>query len=466
MRAQRIGPRRLATAESVTDLDPVIRALQLALDRELADPRISWCVALSGGLDSTVLLHALAGLRRCTLQGPLRAIHVNHQLHPAAGEWAVRCGALCRRIGVPLEIRLVEVDLRSGEGPEAAARRARYAAFRQCIGPGEQLLTAHHMDDQAETILLNLLRGSGVSGLAGIPEAMPLGAGLVRRPLLGLPRARLLEYARVHCLDWVEDPANRDERMDRNYLRSIVLPALRRRWPAAAPVLARSARLCGEAAGLLVELAQRDAYRVVKRGRIELPALRRLSAARQRNLLRQLCRRELGSAPGEARLRTGLSQLLDAGSDRAPALVWPGGEIRRYRDRLYLLPPDWDVDRPAPAEPVRPGRVLELGPGHGRLRLTRVHTGGIAAELAVAGLTVRFRVGGEKIRPLGAAHHRKLKTLLQEHGVVPWMRGRLPLLYAGERLAAIADIWVAAECAAPVGQSGYRVRWDQHAAVR
>jgi tRNA(Ile)-lysidine synthase len=446
-------------------MDLLGATLRQALGENLADPARTWWVALSGGLDSSVLLHALACMRPGDLRGTLRAVHVDHQLQAGSAEWAAACRAFCASLAVPLEIRVVEVDLRRGEGVEAAARRARYAALQGCLSAGDHLLTAHHRDDQAETLLLNLLRGSGVAGLGGIPAEAGLGGVTVHRPLLALPRTALLDYARRHGLSWIEDPANRDERMDRNYLRRIVLPALVQRWPAAHVSVARSAGLCAEAATLLADLAARDLGAVMRRGQVLVPALRSLPDPRQRNLLRQLCRQAFGSVPNEARLREGLAQLLRAAADRSPIMVWPGGEIRRYRDRLYLLPTGWNRQQDALRGVLQPGAALDLGAPRGRLRLVSAKTGGIAAALLRAGLQVRFRQGGERLRPAGQAHHRELKTLLQERGVVPWMREHVPLLVAGERIVAVADLWVAAEYAAPAGEPAYRVRWDRHPAL-
>jgi tRNA(Ile)-lysidine synthase len=361
----------------------------------------------------------------------------------------------------------VSVNPRSGEGPEAAARRARYDALRRVLQAGEKLLTAHHLDDQAETLVLNLLRGSGATGLGGIPPRAPLGAGQLLRPLLNLPRAELLAYAQRHGQRWIEDPANLDTRLDRNYLRHIVMPALRNRWPSAVATIGRSARLCGEAAQLLEAMAASDARSVVRRQRIAIPRLCRLETARQRNLLRYLCRRQLGSVPAEARLAEGLAQLVGAAPDRSPVLRWPGGEIRRYRESLYLLDPGWEHGVGEAGQAILPGQWLDLGPPRGRLSVAlTTRDGGIAASLVQTGLQVRFRSGGERLRLAGQAHHRDLKRLLQEHGVVPWMRRHLPLLYSAERLVAVADLWVAAECVAPAGERGYRVRWDGHPAIR
>lgn len=435
----------------------VALALHEALAPVLAGPHGEICVALSGGLDSTVLAHALAR----SGVGPCRALHVNHQLQPAADDWARHCERLCARLAIPLAVLTVSVE-RGSSGPEAAARRARYDAFAATLRANDVLLTAHHQDDQVETVLLHLLRGSGITGLGGIPRAGRVGQALLLRPFLDLPRATLLAYARREELDWIDDPSNADRQLDRNFIRHEVVPLLGSRWPGLRTTIGRSARLAGEAADLLEALAADDARGVQRRGRLRVSALASLGETRARLLVRRLCWRELGSAPPAAMLREGLAQLMAAPPDRAPLLAWPGGEIRRYRGALHLLKPQADDLPSGPLElAAQPGAALSLGAGLGRLRLARTRVGGISRAKLVSPLTVRFRTGGERLRPAGQRHHRELKKLLQEHGVVPWMRERIPLLYCGGELAAVAHWWIADGFAARGGEPALAVRWEQ-----
>lgn len=456
-------PRRPTGASSSPAAQRVLDAVGDALAPfRVAPGDHAFCVALSGGLDSSVLLHAVlrAGI------APLRAIHVNHQINERAADWARHCERLCATLGVPLLVRTVDVSREGGEGLEAAARLERYRALAAALQPGEAVLTAHHLDDQAETVLINLLRGAGVAGLRGIPaRSVVLGCQVVR-PLLELPRTVLYAYAEEAGLGWVEDPSNRDPRIARSFLRKEVMPKLTARWPGAAVTIARAGRLCGEAAGLVDALAEQDARRLVRRGLIDLGALKVLGAARQANVLRFLCRQRLGSVPPEERLREGLQQLLEAGPDRNPLLSWPGGEIRRYRDALYVQQP---LGPPCPSGDLhmhaRAGCGLDLGEPLGRLRLVRARGQGLSAARTGPDLTVRFRAGGERLRPAGTKATRELKKLLQERGVVPWMRTRIPLLYAGESLVAVAGLWVADEFAAVGTEPGLRVRWEDHPAL-
>ncbi|MBM4196149.1 MAG: tRNA lysidine(34) synthetase TilS [Gammaproteobacteria bacterium] len=415
-------------------------------------------VAYSGGVDSTVLLDVLYRLRI----RPLRAIHVHHGLQPAADEWVGHCRRFCARRRIEFVLLRVTVPSRSSSGLEAAARESRYRVLAGVLRAGETLLTAHHGDDQAETLLLNLFRGSGVSGLAGARADGAFGAGRLCRPLLGLTRASIESYARARRLRWIEDPMNADEALSRSFVRRSVLPLIESRWPGVQATIARNSRLAAESAVLLDQLGAADAARAWRRQRLSLAAFLRLDGARQRNLLRFLCRRELGSAPGAARLEEGLNQLLTARRDRQPLLAWPGGEIRRYRDCLYLL-------RPLPDAGARSGWLLDaargasidLGPV-GSLRLALSRRGGLRVAALPASLTVRYRGGGEGLRPVGRGRRRELRKLLQEAGVLPWMRDRIPLLYAGDSLAAVGDLWIAAEFAADKGKPGLRVIWSGH----
>ena len=423
----------------------------------------SLCVALSGGRDSSVLLHALAGLRELT-HWQLRAVHVNHGLQSRADEFARHCEQFCAELDVPLLVQQVVTPKDAGRGIEAAARDARYAALRAGIQPGEWLLTAHHEDDQLETVLLHLLRGSGVNGLAGIPSASDFAAGRLYRPLLEVSRVSIEGYARAHALRWIDDPMNADIALDRNFLRAEVIPALRQRWPVAARAAGRSARLAGEAANLLEDLARIDELAVMQGKNLSLPPFRALSTARQRNLIRSLARQRGWCTPPEQRLSAGLQQLLDARADRHPVLAWSDYEIRRFRERLYLIEVGVTVGQ-AEGHVWSGEGVLMLGGMRGQLCLHEAVGAGLAARVAGRGLRVAFRAGGEAVRSGGDVHHRTLKYLFQKHAVVPWMRGHIPLLYVGGELAAVADLWLADWAMARPGELGVVPVWEGHAAI-
>ncbi len=317
-------------------------------------------------------------------------------------------------------------------------------------------MSAHHRNDQAETLLLNLMRGSGPAGMAGIGLLSRFGSGWLLRPLIDVSRAALEGYAAAQELRWLDDPSNEDLRFDRNYLRHAVLPALEQRWAGVSERLARSADLAAEAASMLEELAEIDLQRTGNRAtRIDVAGLLALPEPRQRNLLRYAARRAGLPVPGATPLAAVLGDVLPAREDAQPVVEWQGAELRRYRGRLYLLPPRQEPGW-QPGQPFA-GAPLELGPGMGNLRLVPGAARGLSDAAVERGLVVRLREGGEKFRPFGHIHTKKLKKLLQEKGVVPWMRERLPLIYAGERLVAVADLWVAAEAAS---EPGTAVRWQ------
>jgi len=411
-------------------------------------------VAFSGGLDSTVLLHALAASRD-THRTAILAIHINHGLHKDAPDWCNACKAFAQSLGIQFESADVAVAVDSGQGLEAAARHARYDAFAAFLRSGDVLLSAHHKDDQAETLLLNLMRGSGPAGLAGIAEVRPLGAGWLLRPILSTSRNELRAYAARYALKWIDDPSNEDTTFDRNYLRHEVLPLLEQRWPGVAGRLQRSAILAGEAATMLDQLADADRQQLGGRpDRLSLAGLRELPVERQRNVLRYVIR-ELGlPSPPAAQLQSIIADLVPARDDGQPLVEWPGAEVRRYREQVYVLPAMTRARNSTAA--MQDGGRFVLAAGMGELILEPGAPEGLAMDLVARGLELRYRSGGEEIKLTGQSHTRKLKKLLQEEGVVPWMRERLPLLYSGKELVAVADLWLAADAAS---RPGVAVHW-------
>jgi tRNA(Ile)-lysidine synthase len=434
---------------------------RLADLERLAGRPTRFVVAFSGGLDSTVLLHAIAaGRERHGL--PVLAIHIDHGLQAESSQWAERCERFAAGLAVPFASESVSVDLDAGLGPEAAAREARYAALRQFVSGGDWLLSAHHLDDQAETVLLNLMRGSGTSGLAGIGPVRRIASGWLVRPLLDVPRADLEAYAEAHALSFIDDPSNLEQQFDRNYLRQEILPRFEARWPDAAARIRRSAQLAREATGLLAELAELDRLRCADRAdRLSLAELRELSPERQRNLLRYVIGQLGLPSPGARHLEQIVTGLVPAREDAQPLVSWPGARARRYRDRLYFSPSGGEDEGPPPACAVS-GNEVPLPAGMGSLVLRAGAKQGLSAEVLRKGLEVRYRVGGEEFMPAGQTHTRKLKKLLQEAAIVPWMRERLPLLYSGDRLVAVADLWMAADA---VSEPGTAVEWRNRPAL-
>jgi tRNA(Ile)-lysidine synthase len=393
-----------------------------------------WYVAFSGGLDSTVLLHLLAGLAHRMPLPPLRAVHVQHGLQAAAQAWPGHCRQVCAALGVPLLLR--DVQVQPGASLEQAARDARYAAFVELLGADAVLLTAQHRDDQAETLLFRLLRGAGARGLAAMPASRPLGRGQLVRPLLDVSRAELEDYARANGLDWVEDPSNCDERFSRNFLRRQVLPPLTQRWPQAMASMARSAAHLREAQALLDELAQTDLAAIAQDSRfawlplpsLPLAPLLKLSAARQRNLLRHWLA-PLTPLPDSDHW-AGWTSLVNAAIDAAPVWRLAHGELQRADGRLWWLSGVWLQRLPSIALSLSADHPLPL-PANGCVWLQ-----GQAPEGA---LQVRYRQGGEQLHLPGRGR-RELKRLLNEAAVPVFLRARLPLLYRGEELLAVANL--------------------------
>jgi len=436
--------------------NPAILASRLAELEEVAGKPARYVIAYSGGLDSTVLAYALAQFSDV----PLLAIHVDHGLHKESGNWSEICGQSAAKLGVEFRSLRVNVQLESGKGPEASAREARYSALHAELGGGDWLLSAHHREDQAETLLLNLIRGSGPAGVAGIGDIRRFGSGWLVRPMLNVNRADILQYATDANLRWVEDPSNTDRRFDRNFLRHEVLPRLKSRWPDVAARLQRSATHAGEAAQLLVDLAEIDAEALgACSERLPIDALSKLSKARQRNVIRYSLR-DLGlSTPTALQLERIMSEVIPARVDAQPLVTWPGASVRRYRNGLYLLP---EILADAIESSPISDRKLELGAGLGSLCFETGSDIGFSPTLLEDGLRVKPRVGGEEFQPQGQSHTRKLKKLLQETGIVPWMRDRLPLVYSGDRLIAVGDLWLAENA---VTRPGVAVRWIDRPAL-
>lgn len=407
-------------------------------------------LALSGGVDSVVLFDILRQLRS-PLKFSLSVLHVNHQISPRAPDWGRFCAGLCARHAVAYSEETVTLERGGGDSLEASARTARYRAFAAL--ETDFVVLAQHRDDQAETVLLQLLRGAGVKGLSAMPEVRALGgAAHILRPLLDVPRAQILDWAGEHHLAWVEDESNQDVRYDRNFLRHEALPSLARRFPACAHTLARAGSHFAETAELLDQLAVLDAGDGICENRLRVGVLAPLSAARARNLLRHFLDRQGIPMPSAARLDDVLRQVSAARPDARIHIALGEYELRRYRGELHA------TRRLAPLEPEfsspwLSGEMLVLP--HGSLRFERRQGEGISrARLESAPLTVRYRRGGERLRPQCGRPSRSLKNLLQESAVPPWQRERLPLLYCGDALVCVPEVGVDCAWQAQPGEWG------------
>jgi tRNA(Ile)-lysidine synthase len=425
-------------------------------------PRPERClVALSGGLDSTVLLHLLAQLKP-RLEFPVRAIHVHHGLQQQADLWQAHCEVLCAEREIPLETHHLNLAPQPGESLEALARESRYQALAKSMSPGDLLLTAQHQDDQAETLLLQLMRGSGPAGLAGMPAQTRFGPGWLVRPLLTVTRQALETYARAHDLSWREDPSNQDLRFDRNFMRHQVIPLLRSRWPAVSETLARSARYSGELLDLVNEEVDEDLdrVRIAHSDALSIPALREFHSVRLRHLLRRWIGSRDATMPNSKKMARIEREAVFGRPDASPEIRWGEWSVRRFRDGLHLLDEpmpdpfvgslDWSGDTP-----------LVLPNGLGQLRAVPADTGVSAANWRTARIEVRFRQGGERCQPAGRGHRHSLKKLLLEWGIPPWERERLPLIYLDGALAVIPGRTVCEGFVAAPGEAALQVAWKR-----
>ena len=403
-------------------------------------PAPSILIAYSGGMDSHVLLHACATLRPQFPALGLQAMHIDHGLQAGSAAWAQHCAATCAALAVDFSSMRLALEPRTGISLEAQAREARYQALAAVLPPDAMLLTAHHQRDQAETVLLNLLRGAGVDGLAAMPTVRPFGPGRLGRPLLALPHAALLAYAHRKGLHWVEDPSNASETPDRNFLRHTVLPLLAGRWPGVEQTLARAAGLQAESRAVLeILLPEKLAQVAGSRPRtLSIKRLQLLEPALQSALLRQWFRELALPLPGRERLLQIPATVLSARADALPRVAWPGGEVRRFRDDLYALPPLPPHDPACVLPWLQPDQPLWLaGSGTWLEPLPLAWRESLAGDGVV--LTVRFWQPGQPVRHPGGRRV-AMKKHFQQAGILPWERSRIALVYADACLIRIAGV--------------------------
>lgn len=410
-------------------------------------------VAFSGGLDSTFLLHVVCDFLRQHTGVSLRAIHVNHQLQPNSADTETFCRQTCRELGVSLAVDTVNVpvrqhpDARTG-GLEQSARQARYRSFCRRLQTGDLLLMAHHADDQAETVLFRVIRGSGPAGLAGMPARRRLGAGELFRPLLPFSRDQLHVWARRAGLRWMDDPSNQDERFDRNFLRHRILPELAERWPQLSEQLRQTSVQCREGHALTERLAELQYGQCATPDhRIRVQSLAILTLPEQKNLLAWWLRQAGLPVPSMRHWDRSVPALLRAGHDGVPEIRGQGYTVRRYNGCLYRVPDRAPV--PDGTSELKPG--VEVVWGDFRLRVTG------AGQATPVSFRITPRQGGERIRERQQGPSRPLKKWLQDKDVPPWDRTRLPLVWHEDQLIAVGDLWLAAGYTGTTPTSGWRV---------
>lgn len=414
-------------------------------------------LGFSGGLDSRVLLDLLSQARNDAAIPSFRltALYINHGISPHAATWGEFCASVCHAEGIAFKQVTVSVPRDSGLGLEAAARQARYAALR--AENADFIVLAHHGDDQAETVLLQLLRGAGVKGMAGMGAVY----GKLLRPLLDVTRPVLQEYAQARRLNWIDDESNADTAFDRNFLRHEIFPRLEQRYPSVCNTLARSAEHLAEAAELLDELAQMDAVDVIDAAQgmsLSLPKLRALSFIRGKNLLRYWLAMHHIAMPASRRLEEMLRQLCSSRPDARLLFRMEKHELRSYRDAAWLVP--HTVAVPQMLDIIWRGEECLDISGMGRLVFQKQTGHGLSPDkYADRELRVRLRQGGERLRLHAKRPSHSLKHLLQESGIPPWQRAALPMLYCGETLIAVPGIGVQLEWQVSPSEDGLAMVW-------
>lgn len=441
----------MATTRKLLPTERLQAALANALQRHTS-PGQKLVLGLSGGIDSVVLLHALQHPHFAIYQ--LGCVHVHHGLSPYADAWAGFCAQLCERLHLPLAVHRVHVDRNDPAGIESAARTARREIFAQL--DANLVLTAHHQDDQAETVLLQLLRGAGPKGLAAMAELQrhPNWKALQLRPWLDVTRAQIEHYAREHALTWITDESNRDRAYSRNYLRHEVMPAFSQRFPATVPVLARAARLQAEALAVLNDMARLDAQSCMQGDHLDCACLAQCSLPRARNLLRWFIEHQGCRMPSERRLDEGLRQLLCAAPDAQVCVkITPEVELRRYRGAGYLVPIKQCADQPTVT--WRGEAQIHLEQAHCYVVMTPAQGAGLrATRLRQGHVQVGVRRGGENLKTSQKGPHRSLKNLLQEAQIPPWQRACVPVLWCDGQLAWVSGIGIHVDFLASPDEAG------------
>jgi tRNA(Ile)-lysidine synthase len=420
-------------------LSSSIIALQFSL-RKLSHIYLGY----SGGIDSHVLLHWCASIPDLTSK--ITAVYVHHGLQAEADVWAEHCQYTAQNLSVDFKLLKVNAKPGHGESPEEAARNARYAALKALIDTDCALLVAQHQEDQLETVLLQLFRGSGLRGLSGMPESMPFGQGVMLRPLLNVPKQDIIDYAHTHQLQWVDDPSNSVSDYDRNFLRNEVLPLLKQRWPVLDKTVTRSATHCASAEMLITQIAQQWFETVFNADdeTLSITQLQQFDYQHQAHIIRAWFKHFALKMPAQAFVDRVMSEVVSARPDSDPVLIGHGYSIRRYRDKLYCLRQT--------AKLVLTEEILwfktttSLDVGHERLLTYVPATKGIDAESwrNANSIAVKFRVGGEMLDLPRREGRHSLKNLFQEAGIPPWERATMPLVYLDDKLAAVGEQWVSA----------------------
>ena len=425
---------------------------------EYPEAKTCW-IAYSGGLDSHVLLHVLASIQN-EIKQKLVAVHINHGISNDADLWVKHCQEISANYAIEFQTFSVDLSLKSSKGTEAFAREKRYKVFGSLINNYDLLLTAHHMDDQVETILLQLMRGAGPDGLVGMPQVREFSKGFLLRPLLDYSREEIHDYAISESLNWIEDESNKLNKYDRNFLRNKIIPELVTRWPGALKTVQRAAKHQAEARCLINEISRSDLEMVSQSEytKIDISRFDNLSSIRKKHVLRAWIKENKLEMPNARIIEKINAEVIHANNDRNPCIKWKGGEIRRYRGYLYIM-------KSLPTHNAEMTRLwnleetLDLTSGY--LKAVSGNGSGIKKNmLSNNTVEIRYRQGGEQIRPSGRVETHELKKMFQDQGILPWLRDRIPLIFYENELIAVADLWVESKYAASESEAAWQIIWE------
>jgi tRNA(Ile)-lysidine synthase len=444
---------RVVKLNSINLNDYVLKELA-----HLPHPLKYW-IAFSGGLDSTCLLHVVFNIRH-HLSAPIVALHLNHGLQANSAHWVAHCQKICKKLDVTFVTLDLNVQVLRGDSLEAVARQARLLAYQQVMQKDDMILLAHHQNDQAETVLLQLLRGSGLPGLAAMPVLSNLATGWLARPFLNISRSQLLDYANYHQLTWIEDPSNAEIKFDRNYLRHKIFPELKSNWIACETTISRSARHCAEALQLLNELLQphlQSAHGGYQNS-LSKSKLLELSPELCRAILRYWIQMNGYSLPDTVHLERIRTEVLTAANDRNPLVAWRGVEIRRYRDDVFIMPPLPKLSQ-TNIMWLHTNETCQLPNGLGQLKLIQTNNElGIDADLWYKStIEIRFGVNGETCRLPNTRYNHRMKYWYQTYAIPNWIRPYLPMIYANDKLIAVMGI---GQCV-PLVKDGVKIIWTK-----
>jgi len=415
-------------------------------------------LAFSGGVDSVVLLDLLVNVLKES--DALRIIHINHNLNEHSNDWAQFSSEVCEKYDLPLICESVEPK-RHGKGLEADARELRYQSFRDVIQDDEYLLTGHHQDDQMETLLYRIFRGTGIDGLMAIRREIKFGKGFLYRPMLNISREKIEEYAQLKNLKWIYDSSNDDSSYDRNFLRKDIIPLIKKRWPSVENKVSRLSVIAEQNQLLLNELAIEDVGQLKNYNHLDIETLSEKSYPRIINIFRFMIKKNNMSVPSMQVLNEGIKTLMHSKS-KSPSMTWNDNTIRRYKHRLYFLnsalnsPNDlsnemsWDIKK-----------TINLGKNLGSIQARFLNGEGISLNRCPSNLAIKYRKGGEEIKPSGHKITKSLKNLFQENNVLPWVRDKIPLIYVDQELISVGDLWFNQDFKASANEDGFLITWDK-----